>query len=431
MQRISVGKIRDGWQETVANAGLVYNVSVNARGEKFSYWEEGAHYIITESEQLRLKLWIEQLHEMCVEAGQYMIKNPSFMEQMGIPECMFEAILMYWDREFTPNAYGRFDLCYNGEGPPKLLEYNANTPTALLEAADIQWTWFEQTHGFGPGENRLTDQWNEIFDSLVAAWKLNINMWELHASEESGQNRFLKRVHLFYSDADQSGEDLMTVNCMAAAVQQAIDELEPRRDIEVVVMPIQQFGFHANGKAYDLAGRHIDLAFALYPWEWMVNETFAPNLVANQAMGYEGTTFVEPPYTMLWSNKALLVALWRLFGDDPEKSQLLLPAYFEGETHTMKNWVHKPLLGREGANTTIVLNGETAEETSGEYGEEGYVVQQYCELPRNTDMMGVDRIAVVGAWMVQGRPVGLGVREDRNLITGNLGGFVPIGMVSD
>ena len=37
--------------------------------------------------------------------------------------------------------YGRFDLSYDGQGPPKLLEYNADTPTALLEAAVIQWFW--------------------------------------------------------------------------------------------------------------------------------------------------------------------------------------------------------------------------------------------------------------------------------------------------
>jgi glutathionylspermidine synthase len=35
--------------------------------------------------------------------------------------------------------YGRFDLAYRGDGPPKLLEYNADTPTALFEAAVVQW----------------------------------------------------------------------------------------------------------------------------------------------------------------------------------------------------------------------------------------------------------------------------------------------------
>ena len=31
-----------------------------------------------------------------------------------------------------------------GAGPAKLLEYNADTPTSIFEAAVFQWTWLEQ-----------------------------------------------------------------------------------------------------------------------------------------------------------------------------------------------------------------------------------------------------------------------------------------------
>lgn len=33
----------------------------------------------------------------------------------------------------------------DGETPPKLLEYNADTPTSLFEASIVQWNWEE--HG--------------------------------------------------------------------------------------------------------------------------------------------------------------------------------------------------------------------------------------------------------------------------------------------
>ena len=36
------------------------------------------------------------------------------------------------------------DLRFDGNGPAKLLEYNADTPTSLFEAAVFQWTWLEQ-----------------------------------------------------------------------------------------------------------------------------------------------------------------------------------------------------------------------------------------------------------------------------------------------
>ena len=43
-----------------------------------------------------------------------------------------------------PSLYGRLDLSFSGQGPAKLLEYNADTPTSIFEAAVFQWTWLEQ-----------------------------------------------------------------------------------------------------------------------------------------------------------------------------------------------------------------------------------------------------------------------------------------------
>ena len=62
------------------------------------------------------------------------------MERLRIPRVAWEAIAASWHAH-EKNLYGRFDLAYRGEGPPKLLEYNADTPTALFEAAVVQWDW--------------------------------------------------------------------------------------------------------------------------------------------------------------------------------------------------------------------------------------------------------------------------------------------------
>ena len=47
--------------------------------------------------------------------------------------------------------------------PPKLLEYNADTPTSLLEAAVIQWYWLESEHP-------QADQFNSLWEAVVARW---------------------------------------------------------------------------------------------------------------------------------------------------------------------------------------------------------------------------------------------------------------------
>jgi glutathionylspermidine synthase len=70
-----------------------------------------------------------------------------------------------WHRRAElPSVYGRFDLRYDGTGPAKLLEYNADTPTSLVEAASPQWFWMEDRF---PG----ADQWNSLHERLIDAWR--------------------------------------------------------------------------------------------------------------------------------------------------------------------------------------------------------------------------------------------------------------------
>ena len=51
---------------------------------------------------------------------------------VGIP-VQYEGLVAESWREKEPSLYGRFDLAFTGD-TPKLLEYNADTPTSLLES---------------------------------------------------------------------------------------------------------------------------------------------------------------------------------------------------------------------------------------------------------------------------------------------------------
>src|SRR5437868_5064354 len=65
-----------------------------------------------------------------------------------------------------------------------------------------------------------------------------------------------------------------------------------------------------------MAERPMRHVFKLYPWEWRIGEQFGPNLVRGT------TTWLEAPWKMLLSNKAILVILYQLFPECP----YLLPA---------------------------------------------------------------------------------------------------------
>jgi glutathionylspermidine synthase len=125
------------------------------------------------------------------------------------------------------------------------------------------------------------------------------------------------------------------------------------------------------------------------------------------------TIWLEPIWKMLWSNKGILALLHTFAPECP----YLLPANLGAPPSGA--YVKKPLLSREGANVTTVRNGEVLASTGGEYGAEGYVYQEFLELP---EVEGTR--PVIGSWVVDGEPAGLGIRED-GLITGNVARFVP------
>jgi glutathionylspermidine synthase len=60
------------------------------------------------------------------------------------------------------------------------------------------------------------------------------------------------------------------------------------------------------------------------------------------------------------------------------------------------------------------------EETTGEYGEEGFVYQALASVPNFNG-----NHPICGVWIVNHEACGLGIREDNSLITGNLSRFVP------
>jgi glutathionylspermidine synthase len=84
-------------------------------------------------------------------------------------------------------------------------------------------------------------------------------------------------------------------------------------------------------------------------------------------------------------------------------------------------YTRKPLLSREGAN--IRIHGGTfgkAVETSGAYGEEGYIYQRTATLPNFGG-----NYPVIGSWVIAGEAAGIGIREDSSPITTNNSRFVP------
>ncbi|MBC8120160.1 MAG: glutathionylspermidine synthase family protein, partial [Burkholderiaceae bacterium] len=279
---------------------------------------------------------------------------------------------------------------YDGASPPKLLEYNADTPTACLEASVAQWHWLQAVRP-------AADQFNSLHEKLIEAWRTLRELSGESVRESSGE----QRLH-FVAVAD-SAEDWGNVDYLRDAAMQA--------GWQTFALPLERIGW--NGAAFvDEFNLPIQRLFKLYPWEWLVQEDFAPSLSASLMRG--SIEIIEPAWKMLLANKALLVVLWELYPDHPN----LLPAYYE-PTSLGSSYVKKPKLAREGANVSLV-DGASVQSTDGSYGKEGYVYQAMASLPR----FGDDS-TVIGSWIAGDQPAGIGIREDTSPITRNTSRFVP------
>ena len=178
---------------------------------------------------------------------------------------------------------------------------------------------------------------------------------------------------------------------------------------------VAEVGWDARARRF--VGRDdepIRTAFKLYPWEWMVRESFAPHLLETGPGAAAATRWLEPAWKMVLSNKGILPILWELFPGHPN----LLEATFDAGR--LDAYARKPLLSREGANVSLVMSGEELARSDGDYGAEGYVYQALAPLPR------VDgRTPVCGSWVVAGEAAGVGIREADGLITTNTSRCVP------
>jgi glutathionylspermidine synthase len=380
---------RPGWRRIVEAQGLLYAVIPDGEGVPETYWDESAYYEFTLEEIERLEETTEELHRMCLDAVAHVIDAGRYAEYGIADPRTIELIERSWagrDREVS--LYGRFDLRYGGDGPARLLEYNADTPTALLEAAAPQWFWLQERH---PD----CDQWNSLHERLVQAWQRQAGML--------GRGP----VHFAYTLTDEIGEDFMTVTYLQECAEQA--------GLHGVCLPIESVGWDPQGRRFvDEQDREIRAIFKLYPWEWLVADKFGGHLL-ELALAGDGPLWMEPAWKMLLSNKALLAILWERHPGHPH----LLPAYLDGPRElTVHGYVEKPLLGREGAGVRIVTPGGTVG-TAAEPGEP-LCYQAFYALP---DFAG-NRV-VLGAWVVDGAPAGMGIRETAGLITDGSARFVP------
>ncbi|WP_410216694.1 glutathionylspermidine synthase family protein [Paracoccus sp. (in: a-proteobacteria)] len=403
MQKITLPE-RPDLAEKAAEVGFTF---AHMHGEP--YWDETSAYRFSLAQiEEDIEGPATDLHAMTREAVDQIVASEALMAKLGIPPAHFGLIADSWARN-EPEVYGRMDLAYDGNGPAKLLEYNADTPTSLYESAAFQWQWLEdqlEANALPQG----ADQFNGIHEALV----------------ERFRDLFAPDTDIHFTAVADNAEDYATVESMAWAAREA--------GMGAHYSDLDKLGVSRKGQFLDAEDRVIGTLFKLYPWEDLLVDDYARHIKGS------GCMFLEPAWKAVVSNKGLLPVLWQMFPDHPN----LLPAFFADDVadalvangrpvpdvaaafdrvadQFRRAHVVKPIFSREGASVSIVEGGEVTETSPNtDYDRHPRIVQAYHPLPEFEGFR-----PVLGAWIVGHSCVGLGLREDRGRITQDLSRFKP------
>ncbi|MCK7597055.1 glutathionylspermidine synthase family protein [Microbulbifer sp. CAU 1566] len=383
---------RPDWKERAREFGFGFHTMY---GEP--YWDESAYYQFTlEQIERDLEDPTEEIHQMCLEVVARVLADDELMHRFCIPERHWDFVRNSWENG-DPSLYSRLDFAYTGQGPAKLYENNADTPTSLFETGFWQWLWLQDNVDRG-ALPRQADQFNSLQEKLVNRFR---------------DLQFLTPGRaLHFACCKDTEEDRGTVQYLQDCAREA--------GIEEHFVFVEDIGRDAEGRFTDLQDRVINWMFKLYPWEFMFREEFG------EYLGGNNIRWLEPPWKAILSNKALLPMLWRMFPGHPN----LLPAFFEDELDRAGEFgelVKKPIFSREGANISIVKSAASAESSSktealsdGPYGEEGYVYQALYPLPKFGN-----NYTLIGSWLIDDEAAGISIREDSGLITLDSSRYLP------
>jgi glutathionylspermidine synthase len=380
---------------------------VDMHGEP--YWDETSAYCFSLSEiENQIEDPATELHAMCLDAVDHVLKSEELLDKLAIPAAHRDYIAESWKNR-DPSLYGRFDLVYDGVGPAKLLEYNADTPTSLYESAAFQWQWLEDQIASGV-LNAGDDQFNGIHEAIV----------------ERLRNLFAPETDLHFTAVGGNPEDYATVEGLGWAAREA--------GLGAHYTDLEKIGLSSDGQFVDDQDRVIGILFKLYPWEELLRDDYAAHLTAAQCL------MIEPPWKAILSNKGILPVLWDMFEGHPN----LLPAFFEADVAgafdgqggpaddiaasferarplLAQGYVRKPIFSREGASISIFEDGRLTEAASNDaYAAHPRIVQGYAPLPVFDGFR-----PVIGTWVVGDACAGIGIREDRARITQDLSRFKP------
>jgi glutathionylspermidine synthase len=326
---------------------------------------DGSKYVsdelvqITQDEAETYYSATNEIYDMYVEAAEYVIENDLFFE-LGIPFNLVEMIKKSWENDVHWHIYGRFDLAGGIDGKPiKLIEFNADTPTALFETALLQWALLK--------ENKMdkNKQFNNVYEAIKNNFKRLVTLFD----DTNTFNEHYDGWKILFSSIAGNDEEEVTTKLL----QQIATDAGFNTSFDY----LGNVNFDEDG-IFDADDNKYEYWFKLYPWEDIAHDEPELATTLTNIMQNQNAIILNPAYTLLFQSKGMLKILSDLFPD----SKYLLKTSFK-PLQGIKQ-VEKTVFGREGANTKIIdSDGTTLEQIDGPYDNYKKVYQEYVEFNKD------------------------------------------------
>ncbi|WP_220192912.1 glutathionylspermidine synthase family protein [Ktedonospora formicarum] len=323
---------------------------------------------------------------------------------------------------------GRFEFVMTAQGP-KLLEFNAETPTFVIELFHMNG---QVCADFGLQDPNPGCQ-VQLAQALRASIKAGLDWLE---PAHSG------KAHVVFSAYADRKEERATVEYYHNVLTKFMVDTYRTSFCGLDQLRVTHDGLLTAD------GERVDVLYKLYPTEHLMLDE-APDgspvgLALMDLVRKRRLAVINPPVSFLLQNKALVALLWalHLVGSEIFSStehawieQYVLPTYLDPLDAQNRpvfagRFVVKPIYGREGVSITIRDSHEVLDMSeSNLYGNQGMVYQQYVELPTTTIQteMGRTEVNLVhNCFVVAGTPSAIGVRASRRRIFDDNAYFLPI-----
>lgn len=298
----------------------------------------------------------KELYKMCQRAAAHVIEHDRW-EELHIPKNMVNLIKFSWQDAHQEHLIGRFDLAGGIDGLPiKMIEFNADTPTILVESAEIQ---REQLR---INEIDTKDQFNQLNESLEQQFKRIADLNEdLHPSILVTTMGFV--------------EDDCNADIIANAARKAgFPEVHQCHLHQVEFSPEEGIFVQVGRDEY----QQFDYWFKIVPWEYLAYEEPELLRILESIIIRRLAVVFNPPYTLIYQSKGFMKILWELNPGHP----LLLETSNQPLSHQAQ--VKKVVFGREGENIQVLSDsGKVLEKSEGDFGHYPSVYQAFAEMPKD------------------------------------------------